>query len=204
MNMNSKQLLLNNAFSCSRYVFVCEAAVCFWGGCWLTSLLFVQRIPLRSGEVPSGHTHTHTHTHTHDTLTWERESVDVRSCCIRQLQYNMPVWISLFSCTLSNSLRFNSYRRPWTVWPHLCVCVSVVTILEFLTLIQYLEKYLKNLPFSTPLEKKSHKIKGIRFYWKINITRWVKIITKFDVGWTMPCLKVWNKSWSLKITHKIF
>lgn len=80
-------------------------------------------------EVGMRHLATHTHTHTHDTL--KRERADVRSCCIRQLQYNVPLWISLFSCTLSNSLRFNSYRRPWTVWPHLCVSVCVLVLSQY-------------------------------------------------------------------------
>ncbi len=50
--------------------------------------------------------------------------------------------------------------------------ISVVTILEFLTSIRYLEKYRYSIPFSIPgREKNCHNIKGVNyFFWLINIT----------------------------------
>ncbi len=45
------------------------------------------------------------------------------------------------------------------------VCTSVVTILEFLTSIRYLEKYRYSIPFSIPgREKNCHNIKGVNYY----------------------------------------
>ncbi len=61
--------------------------------------------------------------------------------------------------------------------PHLssvCVYISVVTILEFLTSIRYLEKYRYSIPFSIPgREKNCHNIKGVNYYYffdKYNMT----------------------------------
>ncbi len=43
---------------------------------------------------------------------------------------------------------------------------SVVTILEFLTSIRYLEKYRYSIPFSIPgREKNCHNIKGVNYYY---------------------------------------
>ncbi len=53
------------------------------------------------------------------------------------------------------------------------IYISVVTILEFLTSIRYLEKYRYSIPFSIPRRKKNcHNIKGVIIYifFKINIT----------------------------------
>ncbi len=51
---------------------------------------------------------------------------------------------------------------------------SVVTILEFLTSIRYLEKYRYSIPFSIPgREKNCHTIKGVNFFFfldKYNMT----------------------------------
>ncbi len=52
--------------------------------------------------------------------------------------------------------------------------ISVVTILEFLTSIRYLEKYRYSIPFSIPgREKNCHNIKGVNlfyFFYKYNMT----------------------------------
>ncbi len=56
---------------------------------------------------------------------------------------------------------------------YITVCISVVTILEFLTSIRYLEKYRYSIPFSIPgREKNCHNIKGVNYYYffLINIT----------------------------------
>ncbi len=46
------------------------------------------------------------------------------------------------------------------------VSISVVTILEFLTSIRYLEKYRYSIPFSIPgREKNCHNIKGVNYYY---------------------------------------
>ncbi len=50
------------------------------------------------------------------------------------------------------------------------VCISVVTILEFLTSIRYLEKYRYSIPGR---EKNCHNIKGVNFFFfldKYNMT----------------------------------
>ncbi len=50
------------------------------------------------------------------------------------------------------------------VWGCKILCGSVVTILEFLTSIRYLEKYRYSIPFLIPgREKNCHNIKGVNF-----------------------------------------
>ncbi len=52
-----------------------------------------------------------------------------------------------------------TFSQPWLVQ------TSVVTILEFLTSIRYLEKYRYSIPFSIPgREKNCHNIKGVNFF----------------------------------------
>ncbi len=74
-------------------------------------------------------------------------------------QYQLPTGI-----TIGNIIRVD--------YLNLMVYISVVTILEFLTSIRYLEKYRYSIPFSIPgREKNCHNIKGsIIIFFLINIT----------------------------------
>ncbi len=76
--------------------------------------------------------------------------------CALAVMFTKTVWVSLA-----------------VVWFSALEC-SVVTILEFLTSIRYLEKYRYSIPFSIPgREKNCHNIKGVNnffFFDKYNMT----------------------------------
>ncbi len=74
-------------------------------------------------------------------------------------QHDVPSMDKIFS-------NIKRYKRILIYLTYVTLEHSVVTILEFLTSIRYLEKYRYSIPFSIPgREKNCHNIKGVNYYY---------------------------------------
>ncbi len=114
------------------------------------------------------------------------------SCNAHCLCHYIPIYIEvIYDCS---GLFWISWKQTMRFIK--AAHISVVTILEFLTSIRYLEKYRYSIPFSIPRRKKNcHNIKGVIIYifFKINIT---SLEHDNEVYFT------WTKmSWGSEVVH---